>query len=408
MARPQISLASVPQMARRNRSPEHVFQLRHRPYQIQPFLIAPVLPGETLKNGLMQARVVTDPIKNPLIGWHVEYYFFYVKHRDMPNSATWQTMVMQADYDTSARNVAAKVEHYHYATSIDWVAECLEPVTNHYFRGFGETMATASIGNLPAAAINRDSWMDSLIDETLLPEGGDPQTTPDGAEDLNRLMLMYEHLRAMKLYEGTYEDWLKSYGVRPAAVEVPGKPELIRYVKDWSYPSNTVDPTSGTPSSAVSWAVQERFDKDRFFKEPGFIFGVTIARPKVYFGKQKGYAASMMNDAFSWLPAVLRDQAAVSLKEFAAAAGPLQGNTTNGYWVDVRDLFIYGDQFVNFALTETDAGLMALPTTALQKRYPSSADVDALFKSASPANQVRQDGVCRLTVASQDAAVDYT
>ena len=33
-------------------------------------------------------------------------------------------------------------------------------------------------------------------------------------------------------------------------------------------------------------------------------------------------------------------------------AGPLAG-ATNGYWVDIRDLFLYGDQFVNYDLITT-------------------------------------------------------
>ena len=71
-------IVNAAKMGRKLRRPEHPFILRHKPWQIQPFLIAPVIPGETMSNLLMQARVVTDPINNPLIGWHIEYYYFYV------------------------------------------------------------------------------------------------------------------------------------------------------------------------------------------------------------------------------------------------------------------------------------------------------------------------------------------
>ena len=73
-------------VGRVQRHPKHTFHLFTRPYQIQPFLIAPVLAGETMKNLLLQARVVTDPVQNRLIGWWQEYYFFYVKARDTMNS----------------------------------------------------------------------------------------------------------------------------------------------------------------------------------------------------------------------------------------------------------------------------------------------------------------------------------
>ena len=202
----------------------------------------------------------------------------------------------------------------------------------------------------------------------------------------------------------SYEDWLVSYGVRRKSIQ-QNRPELLRFSKDWTYPANTVDPTTGTPSSACSWAIAERADKDRLFKEPGFIIGLTVARPKVYLKAQKGTVTSYLNDAFSWLPAILADNPGTSLKEFAVGTGALQA-TTHGYWVDIRDLFLYGEQFVNFALTETDAGLVALPTAGLNKVYPTDADVDALFVSAPGDWGIRQDGVVSLNILG--AQVDYT
>lgn len=401
---------AMPNMSRVMRRPQHSFQLETRPFQAVPFMLAPVLPGESLENLLMQARVVTDPIKNPLIGWWKEYYFFYVRHRDMPGSAVLQSMMLDpSETATSLKAVATSVPNYTYQGAVDWVAQSMDPIIKEYFRRPSEVDsgtwddAAAKLDSYFLAQINRDSWMDSLIDETVLTEGGD---LPDDAAnatigDVERLLVHYNAMRDAQLIDMDYDDWLRTYGVNIPKAETPGKPELLRYSKNWQYPSNAVDPITGIPSSAVSWAIAERADKKRFFKEPGFIVGVTVTRPKVYMGKQVGAAAGMMDNAFSWLPAVLQEQAQISLKSFAADTGPLFGNTTNGYWVDVRDLLIYGDQFVNFALTETDQGLVALPTVALQKDYVSSADVDALFKSASPINKIREDGVVNLTIAGR-------
>ena len=99
--------------------------------------------------------------------------------------------------------------------------------------------------------------------------------------------------------------------------------QLIRSVREWQYPTNHVDPATGVPASAVSWAVAARADKNRFFTEPGFIFGVTIARPKVYYSKQSGSLTSVMNNAISWLPAILSDDPYTSVKPFAAGSHPL-------------------------------------------------------------------------------------
>ena len=61
-----VTATALKPTGRRPRRPSHPFQVRHEPFQIQPFFIAPVLPGETMKNLLLQSRAVTLPLKNPL------------------------------------------------------------------------------------------------------------------------------------------------------------------------------------------------------------------------------------------------------------------------------------------------------------------------------------------------------
>ena len=56
-----IHLVDSPRVNRKTRSPQHTWAVKQRPFVITPFMIAPVLPGETFKAGVMQARVVSDP-----------------------------------------------------------------------------------------------------------------------------------------------------------------------------------------------------------------------------------------------------------------------------------------------------------------------------------------------------------
>lgn len=350
-----------------------------------------------MKNLLVQARTVSSPIKNPLIGWWCEYYFFYVKHRDLDARELLSSMMLDPEADMSSLNTAAAVPYYHYGSTIPWTALCLKRVVEEYFRDEGEAWDTWLIDTLPVASVGvENSWMDSVINAGDMPDDIVPADEP--LTDLDEKWRMWEYLRQNALTNMSYEDWLGTYGIRQSTVEIH-KPELVRYLREWTYPTNTIDPATGAPSSAVSWSVQDRADKDRFFKEPGFLIGCQVVRPKAYMSKQTGSAAGLMNDAFSWLPAMLREDVYTSLKQVAKGAGPLPGLTdAAGYWVDVRDLLIYGDQFINFALTETNAGLVALPTAALQKRYADSTMADALFSAASPANQIRTDGVVSLTI----------
>ena len=403
MVRAPAMLRPVGQVSRKSRRPSHPFQLRHMPWQIQPFLIAPVLPGETLKNILLQSRAVTKPIKNGIVGWWMEYHFFYVKHRDLDDRELFTSMMLDPNATTASKNSAADVKTYHFAGSIDWVRLCLNRVRDTYFRDEDEIGTAYDIGGLPVGQIGISSWTDSLLPEDAFGAGQDVNVDLNvdaniTASEVDNAMRMWEFLRANNFTDASYEDYLATFGVRAPPAE-SHRPELIRSVREWQYPTNHVDPTTGVPASAVSWAVAARADKNRFFTEPGFIFGVTIARPKVYYSKQSGSLTSVMNNAISWLPAILSDDPYTSVKPFAAGAHPLPA-ATDGYWVDIKDLFLYGEQFVNFALSEADANLVALPANAIaNRRYPAAADVNALFTGSTDAARViTQDGICNLDI----------
>lgn len=409
-----IVINGAPSNQRVMRSPRHSFLLKQAAFQIQPFLLAPVLPGETLENLVIQSRVVSDPINNPLIGWWCEYFIFYVKHRDMYERDLLSSMVLDPNANLAALDSATKVEHYHTNgtdLAINWVDMCLRRVVDEYFRNEGETTATASIGNLPAAGLSNKTFIDSAInnasivgssfDENLVSTSAGQGDATAGVftSEIEAAMRRYEMAREMNLTDMTYEDFLATYGVRPAAVDLH-VPELIRYVRDWTYPTNTIDPSNGTPRSAVSWAISERADKKRFFTEPGFIFGVSVIRPKVYLRTLTSNAAMLMRDAYRWLPAVMSDDPWTSMVKVTASDPPLDSNT-DAYWVDVKDLLLYGDQFINYAPSATDSNAVALPAAGLTnagKQYPSLTDAQNLFVTPATVYFIRQDGVVQLHI----------
>lgn len=408
------------------RQPIHTFNLKHQPFVIQPCLMAPVLPGETLKNLLLQSRCVTQPVENPLIGWWLEYYFFYVKlsQLDFPDDnielgSDSKKMHLDLEQSMSGYAPAATTGNYYVLTTqgIDWTHYCLKLIVEEYFRDEGEKSSDHVVSqnghDMPICALNKNSWMDSIRDATTLPTGGDLGDLETAAEDvtvaeLEKAFQTYQFLLAQNMTDMTYEQFLKSHGVRGSITQPPQKPELIRYIRDWTYPSNTIDPTDGSASSALSWSVSERADKDRFFAEPGFIVGVTIARPKVYHGKQKAGMTQFLDSALAWMPAIMKDDPYTSLRQFTNAQGPLSGEVTNGYLVDLRDLYVYGDQFVNFDPESTGGGAgiaIDLPSTALEHRYATEALIDTLF-TGSAEDSVRQDGVISLNIMG--VQVDHT
>lgn len=399
--------AEYVQTGRKWRRPRHDFYVRHRPFAIQPFCLAPVLPGETLKQGLLQARVVTHPIANPLIGWNIEHYLFYVKHRDMTGREILTDWTLNPATDISTLQASGTTNVY-YARSgqMKWVEMCLQRVVEEFFRDEGEAWNNATIDGLPLAKFNKNGWTDSVKLKSALESLGDD--LPDDADnasmdDLDRLQQQYMFLKEMKLTEMTYEDFLRSYGIRGPMAEDPHKPELLRYVREWSYPTNTIDPTDGSPTSAVSWSVADRVDKDRFFTEPGFIFGVTCARPKVYFKNQNGAAAGWFINPFHWMPAVMQDHPWASLISHAGASGASTVISTDYVW-DARDVYVYGDQFLSQDVgTPVEAqNFFGNPTATAGARFPSPTDIRALFvdttDASTAANFVRQDGSLLLNI----------
>lgn len=411
--RSNVRVQRVGPARRKIRRPQHTFHLEHRAMQIQPFFIAPVLPGETMKSLLMQVRAVTDPVNNPLIGWWLDHYIFYVKHRDLDTRDAHVEMMLNPSYDDADEDVAATTTYnYTFNGAINWVQLCLNRVVDTFFRDVDEDVANGVLDNLPMVHAQIPGWMDSLIMDSVFTAGAQDVPLVDAAtadvlyaSELDAAMAQYKLLQAGGLTQQTYEEFLATYGVRVPQEELH-RPEILRFSREWQYPSNTIDPTNGTPRSAISWSVQERADKDRFFREPGFIFGVTCARPKIYVTVQKGAAVGMMNTVKSWLPAVLHDAPMTSFKKFTDAVGdgPLQDYLTGDYWIDVKDLLMHGDQFINFATTPSTPdgtrNVVSLPATSGARRYLSDADIDALFVTPATLQRVRQDGVVNLNIAT--------
>ena len=409
-----MTIANQPAMTRVNRQPNHTFSLRVRPYQIVPFMLAPVIPGETLENLWFEAREVSDPLASPLLGMKSEFHFFYVKLRDLGhndildiNSVEEMFTNPLGDPLSAAVSTVADVPTYHTG-GINWTDKCLQAVILNHFRDRGEAIG-AKVGNYYLAQVRDQHWMDSLIDSTALDDGasiGDPgtATTP---EQLQQIMDRFELLQSYGWSEMSFEDYLATHGVMVPKAQL-GLPERLYSLVKWTYPTNTIDPTDGSPTSAASWVFKEMKRDKKRFTEPGFILGVHVVRHKVYFGAQAGQLAHFMTKGLDWLPAILNDNPQTSLREFASVNsydGPLGAPPTNGYWIDLRDLLIHGEQFVNFA-EDASAPRAALPTAALVRKYLASGDLDEIFAAVAPANQIRSDGMANLTIVGVQR--DYT
>ena len=216
-------------------------------------------------------------------------------------------------------------------------------------------------------------------------------------------------LKANGFTDMSYEDFLGTYGVKVAPLEQEGKPWLLRNVRSWTMPSNTIVPETGAATTAVTWQVDENANERRFFKEPGFVIGLTIARPKIYLANVDGSLSGIMDTALEWLPAIMRDDPHSSLIKLDASQGPLTGQT-KAYALDLRDLFLYGEDFSNYALAAVDNAI-AMPRDGLGlgKRYPVLTDAQGVFFDGGGAGTkqfLEEDGRIDLRIAT--ALVDTT
>lgn len=412
-----VTIANQPVVSRINRQPAHSFELRVRPFQIVPFMLAPVLPGETLESLWFEAREVTDPLASNLRGVKSEWHFFYVKLRDMAhetdgyfNLENIEKMFTAPLDDPMSSAVttynAIPMPGLFYNGGVPWLSPALTRIVADHFRDVGEESAAnhfgigAQIDGYPAAQVREQGWQDSLTAAADVPDSGslgDPSatTTP---EDLQMLMNQWELLQSYGWTEMTFEDYLAQNGVNvPAAAS--GKCERLFSFSKFTYPSNTIDPADGSAIGAGSWVFKEMKRDKKRFTEPGFVVGVHVVRPKVFFGNRKGSLANFLTRGFDWLPAVLADNPETSLRKFEVAAasdGPLGDVPAADYFVDMRDLFVHGDSFVNFA-ADTSSPRLALPDEDLEARYPSLTDINAFFKNEA-ANLIRSDGFASLTI----------
>lgn len=411
------TLLSAPPTGRVGRYPKHNFRVNAKPFTLQPIGYARVLPGETLKNIKFEMRAVTNPILNPIIGWKQEVVFFYVRITDLLNDAIRDMFVDPTNAEITAGVEAGNDSAWYCAKGgVNWMELATKRIVDTWFRDDGEVMADFALANgIPIVQVRQNSFLDSLTDEDVMPEGAAISGATD-AGDLERLMEAFEHLRALGMANMSYEDWLRSQGIA-----IPGKdenkPERLWRVSDFQYPTNHIGTDAvnkGVPTSAVSYVVNTGSREPKFFKEPGFICAYTIYRPKIYWGGLWGSAGGFAKRAWDWMPNYLRDMPETSLKHFPIDTGPLGDRTTlaDGYFLDMRDELLYGDQFQNVTalgadpLTTYAEHLMPLPAgTAIKYKYLTETMINNFF--IDPANPwVKLDGYFSLSVKGHE--VDYT
>lgn len=412
---PRVGIAPAYQRKSRvQRRPQIRFNLKTKPYQLQPFMCHPVLPGESLKAVMLQQQCWSDPLaagvmKN--IGWWQEYFIFYVRHRDLMGfegavDGLGKDMIdMFVSNESLSSHVNATGNAWTYCPpgGIDYTLECLKRVVEEYFRDEGEAWNVATIDNVPIAKIYGRGQNDAFEHLTMDSAYADRTVDiPAQIDDLQDAFLEWQAMHDAGLMDMDYEDWMRTYGVNASLPNVDRPehhiPETIAYWRDFQMPTNTVEPSTGIPATAVGWRKAYRSAKPFFFNEPGWLLGVTVNRPKVYLRYQLGTVAAMMQTREAWLPAVTSHHLDASHIEILESTGPLKDlvGAETSYWLDLKDLLNNGEQFVNWAPVDAPP-FVDLPATTGQRRYASSTDAMQFFLNTTD-GRFLTDGVCSLAI----------
>jgi hypothetical protein len=400
-------IKSVPALRDRTlRRPKHTWSASSLPYRLTPIALVPVMAGDTLKTASYQVRALSSPLVNPLRGWFLEYWFFYVRVMDMNNGAA--ILAKMIDESAGAYTPETADPNVYHGYGINWMQRCIELITPIYFRDYGEAWNVVVDTGLPVLQMRSHGWFENYIADSALP------ADDTNATDYENLWSKWQVLSRNRLTTQTYEEFLRSQGVKPPAnLREPDAdlkiPELIRYYRDWQFPVSTINPSTGLASNAVSWAVADKIERPRRFTEPGFIVGFSCVRPKEYTPVaagagttsvyQTGAASGALNTSNAWIPPVYAREPGMSLRKFTAGTGPVnQKAATFDYWIDHRDLFLQGDQMV----IGTPSGLVNPRRDAPLWKYPTDAGLYTQFSSGdAPGSVITQEGLASFTIAGR-------
>jgi len=395
-----------------SRSPNFPLAGTMKPYGLYPAMITPVLPGETLTEFEIKRRVLSMPVRHPLVGAWLETWLCYIKLTDIDTELA-QMFVSNSMPTTGYVAPTTNKRTFTKSGQIDWVGMCLRAVWDAYFADADEQgEAPPMIDGVPMRGRKNVDWAHNLM---FTPAGITPEELPSNVEgQLTGMQIM-----AMAgMTELTYEKYLQQYSVTPReTAALKGKPEIIRYIPSWTTPSNAVDAATGAPSSAWAFSDGFRADKAHRFAEPGFLMVVQSVAPKMW---SDAFDASRVGEMWGfadWFPSYnLTDPAAgiieIDADNPAFVAG--FGAAAQKVLVDHRDLLSRGEAFVNHGWDDgpyrlprittqrTAAGAASLQT--LRGKYPSLDDVNQLFTESSQAvpNDKRRclyyEGIAQLTI----------
>lgn len=393
-----------------NRTPAFPCAGTIKPQGLYPVFAHPVLPGETLQAATMKIRNISMPLKSPVGGAWLETWLVYFKLTDLDMDL--KEMFISDDMATTGYTAGSdNARYFTKSGDVDWIKMCTEKFHASYFRHETEPVETLRYTDtVPMVKLGNKSWYQNMSFQE-----SDVAVPVTDAGDLYKHLQDYQVLTQMGLVEMTYEKYLEEFGVQNPTEK--NDPEILRFTRSWTLPTNIVDPSTGSPTSAWVWNDAQKMDKPKRFSEPGFIVYFQCVRPKLY---QANVEKSIIGDLWGfsdWFPIYTQNDPTAGIREmdtshnaFKAASRTDPGEKTMIY--DHRDLLNHGEQFINnfdppYDLPLSTGLVMEDASTPedLRGEYPIWTDLQNLFVSATNP-VVYYDGLCMATITGH--VTDHT
>lgn len=367
---------------RKRRNPQFPMAGTMKPFGIYPLFASPVLPGETLQEGEMKYRVLSMPIKNPLVGAWLETWLCYVSLTDI-DAGLAEMFIKEGVPTTGFAAPSDRPRFFTKSGKIDYLKLATDRVVSAYFRD-EEEAGDRRIDGVPLLRRQNWDWAQNLM---FKPDAMDMTSMPSALPD-DGTYTPLEIMRMSGMSEVTYEKYLAQYGVaQKAAVEKAGLPEVLRYTRSWTLPTNNIEPTTGRPTSCWAWSETIKTDKAKRFDEPGFLIWFGAIRPKLF---DRSFGQSLVGSMWGfqdWFPVYNLTDPAAGLKQLDP--GVVTSTAADPLLYDHRDLLAHGESFVNdwtgpYRLPQLSPRAITDASTVQDIRglYPSVADVDAMFVEA--------------------------
>lgn len=362
------------------------------PFGLYPAFAAPLMAGESVQLVNLRGTMISQPLANPLSGGWLEAWIASVPisglDKSDPQTGTWKGLVNDVTPVTTGLTAAAQdVQFFTNVGQIDFIKQAYDLLVSEFFQAPGTTAPTGLDGNVVSLPVVGSDWAQNL---QVIPATATVATWPEKSVSVDLVGMDLDTERTLVEAEN-YREWVQEYGVGDPEPKTYGGPRIHRYFRQWVQPSNTIDPSNGVPRASHVFAYRLGLRKGFVVREPSILLVLWTYRPQTFRRSFLGSYIGRMSGLKEWVPP--RGNAAWSTINGDDPLFPATFDTgapASDYAFDRSDIWAMGETFINradasnpYPPPSVGAGITNADTASMRSRYPTLAEVKALFSTST-------------------------